>query len=68
MQVNLDYLDEDDDGKIWLGLVLHPIIMALFANAAFVNGEWGPVSSRSQIWDYIALRTDLDESFTPGAL
>ena len=65
VQVNLDYLDEDDAmEKLRLGLLLHPIIMALFANAAFVNGEWGPVSSRrSQIWETTSpLRTDLDES------
>ena len=71
VQVNLDYNSEHDAmRKLRLGLMLHPIIIALYANSAFVNGSWSNVMSRrAQIWETTApLRTRLpDVLYAPDA-
>ena len=71
VQVNLDYLNERDAmRKLRLGLLVHPIVIALFANSSMVNGEWGShASQRAMIWETTAPeRTRLPDLFyEPGA-
>ena len=71
VQVNLDYDSEADAmRKLRLGLMLHPIVIALYANSACVDGAWSDVMSRrAQIWETTApLRTRLpDVVYQPNA-
>lgn len=71
VQVNLDFASEADAmRKLRLGLMLHPIVVALFANSAFAGDKWTDVSSRRmQIWETTApLRTHLpDVLYTANA-
>ncbi|MGB0647646.1 MAG: glutamate--cysteine ligase, partial [Bradymonadia bacterium] len=66
VQVNLDYLNEVDAmRKLRLGLLVHPMVIALFANSRMVEGEWGAYASqRAVVWETTAPeRTRLPDTF-----
>ena len=71
VQLNLDYLTEADAmRKLKLGLFVHPVVIALFANSRMVDGQWGGhASQRAVIWETTAPeRTRLPDLFyQPGA-
>jgi glutamate--cysteine ligase len=71
VQVNLDYLSEADAmRKLRAGLMVHPMVIALYANSGLIEGQWSGVSSRrAVIWETTAPeRTRLpDVMYRPGA-
>ena len=71
VQVNLDYLSEFDAmRKLRVGLMVHPMVIALYANSSFFEGVWTPTRSRrAVIWETTApRRTRLSDVFYhPGA-
>jgi glutamate--cysteine ligase len=71
VQVNLDYLSEVDAmRKLRVGLMVHPMVIALYANSGFVDGMWTDMHSRrAVIWETTApRRTRLSDVFyRPGA-
>jgi glutamate--cysteine ligase len=60
LQVNLDYADEADCiDKLRLGIVLAPLLYALFANSPLMEGRpTGFLTTRGEIWS----RTDADRT------
>lgn len=60
VQVNLDFTDEEDCiAKLRLGMLLSPLLYALFANSPLMNGEpTGFLSTRGELWS----RTDPDRT------
>ena len=71
VQVNLDYVSEHDAmRKLRAGLMVHPMVIALYANSGHIEGQWsGLCSRRAVIWETTAPeRTRLPDSmYRPGA-
>lgn len=71
VQVNLDYLSQSDAmRKLRVGLMVHPMVIALYANSGFFEGRWTDTRSRrAVIWETTApKRTRLSDVFyRPGA-
>lgn len=71
VQVNLDYVSETDAmRKLRAGLMVHPMVIALYANSGLIEGQWSGLSSRrAVIWETTSPeRTCLpDVMYQPGA-